>query len=196
MSFDDVQLLPRLGVIDMSERYRYTRFTYDDVDVTESDLEGFSPTLVREVELTQPIGGLASEGPSGPKHYAGAMVLVRLHTRPLGVARLPITDGHIDGDVVARAIWVQLSDAILRHLVEDRLPLIDQVPSKGLALVSSPRCCADRERILAHPPSVAVIIPTHERAEALATCLNSLLTGSLQPDAIIVVDNVPDIRVH
>ena len=49
----------------------------------------------------------------------------------------------------------------------------------------------EREQLLSNAPFVSVVIPTHDRPEALAACLNSLLSLRYPHYEIIVVDNAP-----
>jgi GT2 family glycosyltransferase len=66
------------------------------------------------------------------------------------------------------------------------------LPRHGLSPGANLPCTAARRGLLAEPPFVSVIIPTHERPEPLGRCLESLLAMQYPNLEIVIVDNFPD----
>ncbi len=135
----------------------------------------WTPVRVADVDLlTDDWPALAGPGP--------AMVLVRLHTRPVGVVDLVLVD---DED-----------------LLDHRRPLLDRFAAQVAAHrarwdcavtsnagVTAQPCLDHREKILAEAPRVSAVVATHDRPELLARCLESIDAQEHRPDEVIVVDN-------
>jgi len=171
------------------------RFTYDvstsgSAAIPEPD--DFLPILTAQHELTEPIADLANRPSESGRPYGRVLTLVRLHTRPIGVALLGLPGDGLSGEEVAHGIWAGLESAIIGHLAADGLPPIMGLPRHGLSPGVDLPCTEARRRLLAEPPFVSVIIPTHERPEPLGRCLESLLAMQYPNLEIVVVDNVPD----
>jgi hypothetical protein len=92
---------------------------------------------------------------------------------------------------VAQAIGAQLGPAIVEHVTSHRCGCVPDGPAAllaGLPAVGA-GCSAG---ITGYPPgSVAVIIATTGRIDALECCLRSLATLQRNDIEVIVVDNLP-----
>lgn len=125
--------------------------------------------------------------------YRRALVLVRLHARPLGVLELTAGMSGFNAELLAQGIWQALGPVINQHLQEDGLPEIHVLDADGLPCTGTPACCEPRVAFLAHAPFVSVVIPTHNRPEPVAALVASILATEYPSDhyEIIVVDNAP-----
>jgi GT2 family glycosyltransferase len=147
------------------------------------------PVRIMEIELGEPLADIAAG-----RTYGRALAVVRLHAAPIGQAMIELDAGEAGAEDIARALDSSLRTAVNRHLAADGAPEIERIGSAGIPVAGTPRCVAEREAFLRDdPPSVSVIIPTHERAERLARCLTSILRAQYPADRreIIVVDNDP-----
>ncbi len=78
------------------------------------------------------------------------------------------------------------------HLRQDGLPALSTLGDFGICCHGIPRCIEEREAFLTHAPFVSVIVPTHNRSDQIAVCLQHLLALDYPQYEIIVVDNAPD----
>lgn len=155
----------------------------------------FEPAAMLHLEISQPLPDETPVDLETGKEYRRAMVLVRLHTRPLGIVELFANgDDRITAGWLARGIWEALGPEINAHLREDGLPEVSALGSAGLSCDSTPPCVEARESFLASVPFVSVVIPTHNRPQQVAALVHSILASDY-PSAhyeIIVVDNAPN----
>jgi GT2 family glycosyltransferase len=150
----------------------------------------FEPIRVLELELADELPRLDATASSGSRHRR-ALVLVRLHSRPLGMVELVLRHDGCAPTEYAPAIWRALSADINRHLLDDGLEPVSQLTAGGLRPGRPPRCVEARERALADAPFVSVIVATRDGTERLADCLDSLQRLAYPSYEIIVVDNAP-----
>ena len=161
-----------------------------------NQLEGqtptFEPAAVLHIELSEALPGTPTHPETG-KTYRRAIVLARLHMRPLGVIELRADGEAITTDQLARGIWEALGPKIIAHLRDDGLPEVSELPPSGISCAGAPPCLAPRQSFLASAPFVSVVIPTHNRPEQVVALVESI-RASDYPSAqyeIIVVDNAP-----
>jgi GT2 family glycosyltransferase len=145
---------------------------------------------VLEIELAEPLSDIA-----GGHRYGRALVVVRLHTIPIGQVTVDLVGGAAGRDAVAGAIDAALRGAVNLHLAADGAEPVARIGSDGVPGAGvPPRCVVERDAYLSgDPPFVSVIIPTRERAERLGRCLTSILRAEYPADRreVIVVDNDP-----
>jgi GT2 family glycosyltransferase len=162
----------------------------DEARVATSGLtEEFTPVRVLELELSGPIPAL--DVPDEVGAASRALVLVRLHTQPLGFVELELPHEGLSAAAVAADVWLVLSDAARAHLERDGLPVPEILTAEGVPSPSTPPCAETREGLLRDAPSASVIVATHERPEQLARCLDSLLELEYPTYEITVVDSAP-----
>ena len=149
-----------------------------------------APIRIMEIEIGQPLPPILSEDKG--YSYRQALCLVRLHSHPLGMIELDLTNGPVNADDCAHHIWNALGAKISMHLQQDNLPAIRKLGAEGLQTSHTPRCIEERERFLKEAPFVSVIVPTHERPERIPACLHALLALDYPHYEIIVVDNAPE----
>jgi GT2 family glycosyltransferase len=159
----------------------------DGVGRTETDwwIQAEAPVRLAEIDLAAPLPDLWSDGPWGGEQV---LVLVRLHTAPLGIVFLnrPRTTGDL-----ATAIWRELSRRINQHLRDDGLGVRSCIPTEGLGRTPATRCQQEFASLIAAAPFASVVVATRDRTERLARCLESLLALEYPGYEIIVVDNDP-----
>jgi glycosyltransferase involved in cell wall biosynthesis len=153
----------------------------------------FEPVQVVEVELGHALPALGGPTAESGVSYRKALVLVRLHSQPLGLVEIELgADRAMAPEQLAEALWSALEPRIRAHLLEDELPEIAALTSSGLP-VSQPRCEREREAFLRDAPFISVVLPTRERPERLRIALNSILDCAYPSGRyeVIVVDNAP-----
>ena len=162
---------------------------------TPSALEAaFRPVRILELELSNPIPKLEpTKIGDTAAFYERALLLVRLHSYPLGMVELELPGGTLPASALAQAVWDTLAGEIRQHLLEDDLTDVGALPLGGLVSEGEPLCLAKRREFLASAPSFSVIVPTRDRPALLGRCLESILAMDYPPERyeIIVVDNAP-----
>jgi GT2 family glycosyltransferase len=149
------------------------------------------PARLLEVEVAQPLPDVTCIDPQTGRTYSRVIVLVRLHSLPLGMVELQLAGTGLTADAAAQAIWSALGPQIVRHLVADGLPAATGLGPPGLQSHGDPSCLDGRQRLLGNAPFVSVVVATRERADSLATCLRSLSALAYPRFEVIVVDNAP-----
>lgn len=157
----------------------------------EPGLLGFVPARIVEVEIGQPLTGISPLGIQRGGGYRRALSIVRLHTQPLGLVEIPLSEDGISAADYARHIWSAMGEQIVEHLRDDELPAVSSLGAEGIQHRFRPRCLQYHDQVLADPPSVSVVIGTRDRPEQLSICLGSVRTLDYPAYEIIVVDNVP-----
>jgi len=170
----------------------------------------FSPALVCEVELSEPVAGITARPERG-----SALVLARWYSEPLALATVPLRDGRASADQVARELWqaVAAPVAVRRAAAGERALAVtahrqaapgprhpagcgrtdfpEELLTSGLRLPWPPTYLLGRSATLRNAPPASVIVCTRDRADRLADCLTAVL-GQDYPDfEVIVVDNAP-----
>jgi glycosyltransferase involved in cell wall biosynthesis len=151
----------------------------------------FEPIRLLEVELSEPLLAIEATDPKTSQAYRRARLLVRLHTRPLGLVDVEMDERGLQPSEYAGAIWQRLGGAINAHLRGDGLREAADLGPEGLAPTQPPACLKERHRLLAEAPFVSVIVCTRDRTEQLQGCLRSLLELDYPDYEVVVVDNAP-----
>src|SRR5215218_1333526 len=131
----------------------------------------FAPTWVTEVDLAEPLRELRAPARDDGRSFADVRVLVRLHGEPLGFVRVPLADGALPSDVLARTVEEDLGETIAARATSH--PQAWEVEAS------------------ASPPFVSVVICTRDRAESLCRTLVSVLGVQYPSFEVVVVDNAP-----
>jgi len=139
-----------------------------------------------QVELSQALPAIQVDA-----RYAAVNILVRLHSTPLGLVELPRGSGLLQPETYSKQIWHELHYSINQHLQADGLSPITQLDQLGIVVDSEPHCQRQTQALLADLPTISVVICTHERAESLEICLDSVLKLNYPRYDIVVVDNAP-----
>lgn len=153
--------------------------------------EAFQPVRLLEVELSQTLPAISAYDAQTGCLYKRAQVLVRLHTQPLGLVDLNLTENGLDAAEYVNVIWQALHPEINEHLRQDGLAQITGLSTAGIAYPDIPPCLQERAAFLSNAPFVSVVVATRNRTAMLAACLDSLLSLEYPHYEIIVVDNAP-----
>lgn len=154
--------------------------------MTSLRLPPFAPVAVMEIELTEPVPDFPDDAER--RDYGGAWVLVRHQSEPLGVVRFGCDRGSdVAGlrDAIAQDLGPQLErrfglgSADLRSLLAQGCPPTEE----GI------RFLEERDRALAHGPSISIVICTRGRADSLRRTIDSVAAQRYSRFEVIVVDN-------
>ncbi|MGH3846682.1 MAG: glycosyltransferase [Pseudonocardiaceae bacterium] len=144
-----------------------------------------------EVELGDPLSSLAMRCAELKDRGVGtALVLVRLHTHPLGVIVLDTEMGR-SCRACTQVVRSALGEVVDAHLVMDGLTPAEPLAAKGCPALTPPPCLHRRTATLEQAPPVSVIVATRNRPDSLTACLGSLLRLEYPHYEIIIVDNDP-----
>jgi glycosyltransferase involved in cell wall biosynthesis len=119
--------------------------------------------------------------------FVGALVLFRLHGRPLGWGAAPVTDGRLDRGALVRQLLEQ-------HAWSCALPLAERAVLGGIP----PRTIDVGSMLMSQPPAlpvgplVTVAVCSRTPASQLQPCLDSLLALDYTPLDLVLVDASDD----
>lgn len=155
-----------------------------------------APITVAEVDLAEPTAVTvpAASYATGDTEMTSkacdaqlAMVLVRLHAKPIGTILVAAPAGQVDATECSRRAWEELGPAVSAHLEADGLPA--ELPVAPLPAGVVPPCRAASAPGEAMP--VTVVVATRERPHLLVGCLDSLAQLDYPDYEVVVVDNDP-----
>jgi hypothetical protein len=141
-----------------------------------------TPTAVLDLEISGTFTELNDIG-----DFVGALVLFRLHGRPLGWGAAPVTDGRLDRAALVRQLLEQ-------HAWSCALPLAERAVYSGIP----PRAIDVGSMLLSPPPTlpggplVTVAVCSRTPASQLQPCLDALLALDYTPLDIVLVDASDD----
>jgi hypothetical protein len=140
------------------------------------------PTAVLDLEISGKFPELNDIG-----DFAGALVLYRLHGRPLGWGAAPVTDGRLDRSALIRQLLEQ-------HAWSCALPLAERAVHSGIP----PRALDVGSMLLSQPPAlpggplVTVAVCNRTPASQLKPCLDSLMAQDYATLDLVLVDTSDD----
>jgi Glycosyltransferase like family 2 len=141
-----------------------------------------TPMAVLDLEISGKFTELNDIG-----DFAGALVLFRLHGRPLGWGAAPVTDGRLDRAALVRQLLEQ-------HAWSCALPLAEKAVHTGIA----PRAIDVGSMLLSPPagvpsgPLVTVAVCSRTPAAHLQPCLDSLVALDYAPLDLVLIDASDD----
>jgi GT2 family glycosyltransferase len=148
-----------------------------------------APVTVAEIELGEPVTvthiSVAAPGENGRTPLA--LVLVRLHTIPVGTIVVDAPAGKVDTMSCADAAWSCFGTSLRSYLAADGLP--SDLPIRPKAITDVPG--GQRDSLAADCPLISVVVATRERARSLAACLDSLADLDYPDYEVVIVDNDP-----
>jgi GT2 family glycosyltransferase len=159
----------------------------------EPPAPGFEPVRIVELDIGDPMPNLHVRRSAGGLVYGRCLALVRLHAEPLALVEVELQEGSLRADILASKLWPAVADRVARHLEGDQLGVPSELPPGGLTTSAPPACVRERDEFLARAPALTVLVPSRERPERLARCLDSILACDYPADrlTLIVVDNAP-----
>jgi O-antigen biosynthesis protein len=149
--------------------------------------DGFSPALMMEVELTEPLPAVGHDG----QHHR-AWVLARLHDEPVGACAIELDEGGLAPGQFGALLWPELREPVTRRFAEAGLPQPTALTGAGLA--SDPAAwpfLLRRREVMAAAPFISVVVCTRDRALKLESCLRHLDRQDYPAFEVVVVDNAP-----
>src|SRR5262245_20743388 len=141
-----------------------------------------TPTAVLDFEISGKFTELADIG-----DFVGALVLYRLHGRPLGWGAAPVTEGRLDRAALVRQLLEQ-------HAWSCALPLAERAVLSGIP----PRAIDVGSMLLSQPPAlpggplVTVAVCNRTPASQLQPCLDSLVALDYATPDLVLVDASDD----
>ena len=147
-----------------------------------------TPVRILDLELSEPLPSIGPDARPGEEAYGSALVLVRLHGRPLGTLQFDLREGPIAAGEVARQVWERLRRPIEDHLAADGAQAPDCLTETGLVLPQPAACQRYDDSAF---PFASVVISTHERPGPVGACIESILRADYPAFEILVVDNAP-----
>jgi glycosyltransferase involved in cell wall biosynthesis len=147
-----------------------------------TDAGPFAEWILLDCEITRPLPDIT--GPAG----TSALVLVRLHTEPIGQVRVVLDDDGVPADRLSDEIWASLSDVIGERV---GTPVVS-LTADGLALDDTQSdYLATRAAVLQNAPAISVVICSRDRSEGLERSLVALKEQKYNHFEVVVVDNAP-----
>ena len=141
-----------------------------------------TPTAVLDFEISGKFTELNDIG-----DFSAALVLFRLHGRPLGWGAAPVADGRLDRGALVRQLLEQ-------HAWSCALPLAEKAVHSGIA----PRAIDVSSMLLSPPtgvsggPLVTVAVCSRTPAAQLQPCLDSLVALDYAPLDLVLIDASDD----
>lgn len=151
-----------------------------------------APVQMLDLELTEPLTALPRASALDGTPYTAARILVRCHTRPIGILDVELPRDGVTGAELAGRIDAELGAELRAHMEADGLPL-KPLDRDGLGRHPDPACLKPRRALLANAPSVTVIIPTRGRPGLVVKAVAAVLLSEYPAGRfrVIVVDNAP-----
>jgi GT2 family glycosyltransferase len=137
--------------------------------------ERFSPRAILELELSD--HSMRHKGDESVLLRERALVLVRIHSTPLGVLDLAL--GGADPERIFEMASKELGPVIGDHLARD----------SASTDASHTQCNTERSALLANAPLASVVLATKNRPELAARCLESILALDYPNFEVVVVDS-------
>jgi O-antigen biosynthesis protein len=149
--------------------------------------DGFSPALMMEVELTEPLPAVSYDG-----RHNRAWVLGRLHGEPVGSCVIPLDAAGLTPAQLGALLWPQLHEPVAERFDTAGLTRPGMLSGKGLAADPAAWPFLRRRRdALAVAPFISVVICTRDRPDQLEVCLRHLDRQAYPRFEVVVVDNAP-----
>jgi len=147
-----------------------------------------SPTAVALIDLESGLLPTLPDKSSDTPDCRDSLVLVRLHSEPLGIVYVERPPRELTSRELAERVWESCESEIRRHAAEARCIS----PPAGPADLLSGVAAACRSSVTTPAPgSVAVVIPTKGRSSQLRRCLASIANLEGPDCEVIVVNNGP-----
>ncbi|MEG4008434.1 glycosyltransferase [Microcoleus sp. Pol1C5] len=106
------------------------------------------------------------------ERYSKALILIRLHGKPIGQALLPVVGGRLGGDELRETLMNAAGDNLWKNWLYDTLEWDERGPVEAL-------------------PLATVAVCTRDRPEDLRRCLDALMLLPDEGQEYLVIDNCP-----
>jgi GT2 family glycosyltransferase len=149
--------------------------------------DGFSPALMMDVELTEPLPSVSYDG-----RRRRVWVLGRLHGEPVGSCLLRLNEAGLAPGQLAARLWPQLCAPVADRFAAAGLPQPGTLTGQGLTADPAQwPFLRRRHEALAEAPLISVVVCTRDRADRLEVCLRHLDRQEYPRFEVVVVDNAP-----
>ena len=149
----------------------------------------FSPVLLIEIDLADPLTDLDWERSRTGSPYTRAQVLVRIYAQPIGQVYFDSPLHSMDPEMISQRIWEGLRLEINHFLRENNLPEIDRLGTAGLSKLDLPGHLSTPAKQLGSAPLVSVVVTTHDRPESLEETLRSISRVDYPHFEVVIIDN-------
>ncbi|WP_445241170.1 glycosyltransferase family 2 protein [Microcoleus vaginatus] len=106
------------------------------------------------------------------ERYSKALVLIRLHGKPIGQALLSLVGGHADGSQLRETLMNAAGENLWKNWLYDTLAWDERGPVQAM-------------------PLATVAVCTRDRPEDLRRCLDALMQNPDEGQEYLVIDNCP-----
>lgn len=152
-----------------------------------SPADGFSPALMLEVELTEPLPEVRDDG-----QHRRAWILGRLHTEPVGARIVPLPPGGLTPDQLGGLLWREFREPVGARFAAAGLAPPQALTGDGLSIDPATwPFLVRRGEILASAPFISVVVCTRNRPSQLQACLHYLDRQAYPRFEVVIVDNAP-----
>jgi GT2 family glycosyltransferase len=124
-------------------------------------------TAILDLEISQLPPEIAVE-----ERYSQALVLIRLHGKPIGQATLPVVGGRIEGSQLRETLMNAVGDKLWKNWLYDALEWDERGPVQVM-------------------PAATVAVCTRDRPEDLQRCLDAFMRLPDDGQEYLVIDNCP-----
>lgn len=157
------------------------------IESTYDGMSLFTPTQIREVELSRGLPNIPESG-----GYQKLLVLGKLLTEPLGTCLVDVPKHGLSADDLAHALWQEFRDPVSERFARAGLAVPDGLTSGGLRVPQDEwPFLRTRTGLLNLAPFISVVVCTRDRSDQLKKCLTSLDQQDYPSFEVVVVDNAP-----
>jgi O-antigen biosynthesis protein len=152
----------------------------------------FRRTRILQADVAEPLPVISPHDERGGPPYERALLLVRLHTEPIGLLDLDLHGSDLPPEAYVDRLWSTFATRINDHLARDGRPPLRSLDPAGLpAGLGGCHVLEARAALLRSPPFASVVVCTRDRPEQLRSSLEALLAQAYPAYEIVVVDNAP-----
>ena len=153
---------------------------------------GLAKPPVRRLEVDLDHGWPKVAGSAqGPSPAGGIQLVARLHGCPVGLVVAPLPEAGFTPRQLEKLVAPAIAEAVQAHRWRDEQPLDAGLFGTAVAPSARPRCERVRRALDDSGPPLDVVIPTRNRPDRLAECVDSILASGYRRVRVIVVDNDP-----
>jgi glycosyltransferase involved in cell wall biosynthesis len=147
---------------------------------------------VRSIEVDLNAGWPQVAGSACGASFAGGIqALARLHGCPVGLVVAPLPEAGFTPRQFEELVSPVVAEAVMAHRWRDEQAVAANPAGNVGASATALRCQAVKELLNDSGPVLDVVIPTRNRPDRLAECVDSILATGYRHVRVIVVDNAP-----
>ena len=163
-----------------------------DGAVTAPAAKAVARLPVRSIEVDLDEGWPQVTGSAqGPSYAWGIQALIRLHGCPAGLVVAPLPEAGFTPRQLEELVSPMVAEAVMAHRWHDEQPVACPVSGSVGASAAALGCQAVKDLLNDSGPALDVVIPTRNRPDRLADCVDSILATGYRHVRVTVVDNAP-----